>query len=126
MGKVVIIEKSKVYTSYFAKAMISIPSSKLISIANTSPENWNGAYFYGLRPTKELLYGYKSGEISQEEYIKIYRRETLGVLNPAQVYELVKGCVLCCWEKSGKFCHRKLVIDWLFENLGIEKIGGEL
>ena len=48
------------------------------------------------------------------------------MLNAESVYrdleKLSNGddCVLLCYEKSGDFCHRHLVANWLSDNLGIE------
>ena len=47
-------------------------------------------------------------------------------MNPVDVYNKLEelSCgqdiVLVCYEKSGDFCHRYLVADWLSKNLGIE------
>ena len=79
-----------------------------------------------LNPTPKLLYNYKNGIIDKFEYEKIYRTEVLAMLNPFEIAEKTKGKVLCCWEKSGDFCHRILVLNWIQEALGEYIIGGEI
>lgn len=122
----VIIKNNKIYTSYFARASKIIPDRRLVSIALTSPDGWRGSYFRELNPSPSLLSGYKNGRVSTEEYKETYHFETLSKLKPEKVYEVLKGKVLCCWEKSDSFCHRHLVTEWLKENLGEEAIGGEI
>jgi uncharacterized protein (DUF488 family) len=51
----------------------------------------------------------------REEYQKI-----LDNLDPRKVYEdLGKNSILICWEAPGKFCHRRLVAEWLEKHLGV-------
>jgi len=55
------------------------------------------------------------------EYAIEYQRETLNKLDPTKVFEeLGFDVVLLCWEAPGKFCHRRLVAEWLEEALSIE------
>lgn len=122
----VVLKRNKVYTSYFARASKIVPDRRLVSISLGTPEGWRGRYYRDLNPSKSLLFAYKSGSISDAEYEETYKFETLSRLNPNEVMEDLKGCVLCCWEKSGEFCHRHLVMKWLAENLGSEFIGGEI
>jgi len=57
--------------------------------------------------------------------------EILNNLNPKQVInELAqisngKDIVLCCHEKQGDFCHRRLVAEWLekSENIKVKELG---
>lgn len=122
----VVIKNNKIYTSYFARASKIIPDRRLVSIALTSPEGWKGTYFRDLNPSPSLLSNYKNGRVSTEEYKETYYFETLRLLSPEEVYNSLKGKVLCCWEKSDSFCHRHIVIEWLRENLGEDIIGGEI
>ena len=122
----VVIKKDKIYTSYFAKATKIVPDRRLVSIALSSPDNWKGSYYRELNPSPALLHNYKSGNITEEQYKETYTLETLNRLNPNKVYEDLKGKVLCCWEKSGEFCHRNLVLNWLSEALGENCVGGEI
>lgn len=37
------------------------------------------------------------------------------------MWKELDGSVLLCWEKSGAFCHRRLVAEWLEDAVG-EKV----
>jgi hypothetical protein len=57
-----------------------------------------------------------------------YYAKVLSRLDPQEVFEdLGEDAVLLCWEKSGTFCHRRMVADWFKDQLNIqvdELIGG--
>lgn len=104
-------------TSYFAK----YKGINAVSIALSTP-NWyqNCKIYKKLAPSWELLKKYKQDK-DEEYYTECYYEEVLNKLDPQQVYtELGEDAVLLCWEKSGDFCHRHIVADWLEERLGIE------
>ena len=122
----VVILNNKVYTSYFSRAGRIVPNRRLISISLGTPENWGGTYLRELNPTPNLLYKYKNNLITSEEYERIYRDEVLSRLDPLEIYNKTKGKVLCCWEKSGDFCHRHIVLKWIEEGAGNEVVGGEI
>lgn len=126
MTDTVIILNNKIYTSYFARASKIVPDRRLVSIALTTPEGWGGAYLRELNPSPALLHSIKNNEISNKEYEEIYRRDILDNLNPKEIANKLLGKVMCCWEKSGSFCHRHIVLKWLEENLGETIIGGEI
>jgi len=45
----------------------------------------------------------------------------LDVLDAKKVYEeLGEDSILLCWEKSGDFCHRRLVAEWLEKELNVK------
>lgn len=121
----VILKRDKVYTSYYAKACKIVPDFRLVGISIGIPDNFNGQILRELNPSKELLYRFKNGLCTENEYIETYKTETLSRLNPSTIYEKVKGKVLLCYCGQGS-CHRHLVIDWLRENLGDSIIGGEI
>lgn len=122
----VIISKDKIYSSYFAKASKIIPNRRLVSVALTSPDGWEGSFARELNPSPSLLSAYKSGRITEQEYRNTYEFETLSKLNPYDIAEKLKGKVICCWEKSGSFCHRHIILEWLGDSLGYNIIGGEV
>lgn len=52
---------------------------------------------------------------------KLYKEQVLSKLDPATVYrELGENAVLLCWEAPGKFCHRRVVAEWLEKALMIK------
>lgn len=90
-----------------------------VAICIYPPAGWDGMQFPALAPDRQTFYAIKNGSITQEQYEKLYRENTLARLDPHEVYDMFKHCVLLCWETSG-FCHRFIVAAWIKENLGIE------
>jgi len=102
-----------------------------VAICIYPPRDWSGARFPALEPPRKLFFARKADQINDEEYEKRYRDEVLSKLDPKIIYETLRGQVLLCWEpaifddrgnviNSGNgFCHRHIISQWLFENLGI-------
>jgi uncharacterized protein YeaO (DUF488 family) len=112
-----------VKTSYFGYQFLK-QSDNLVSIAGLTPAWFKSAFpnyrwYKPLVPPKQLVFDYKDGKISQEEYTEVYNKQ-LSDLDAVQVYlELQPSATLLCWEGPHKFCHRHLVADWLMSHLGI-------
>ncbi len=103
-------------TSYFSK----YNGKNGISIALSSPSWFKGNSFKKLAPTWSILNEYKKTK-NKERYIKRFKKEILSKLDPNEVFNsLGNKAVLLCWEKSGKFCHRRIVAEWLEDNLNIK------
>jgi hypothetical protein len=101
-------------TSYFAK-LKHIPNP--VAITQGVPQFYNGPNYKKLAPSKDLLFAYKGGKITEEEYSQVFVADVLMPLDPEQTYaEIVRNwgddAVLLCWEKSCDFCHRHLVSGW--------------
>lgn len=115
----------KIYTSYYAKCRKIPHTITRISIAGKAPIGYRGIEYKVLAPRKDFFMKWKENH-DNDYYIECFNKQVLSVLNPADVYnrleELSGGqdIVLLCYEKSGDFCHRHLVADWLSKNLGIE------
>ena len=103
------------HTSYFAK----YKGIHGISIALKNPQWFNGESYPDLFPEKSFLFKYFKDH-DKESYAKSYYDQVLSKLNPEQVYNDLHDKVLLCYEKTGEFCHRYLVADWIFENLQIK------
>lgn len=109
-----------IYTGYFAK--IKNYDGECFSIARYTPKNIRCGYAPMFFPSEQLLFDWKIGTITEEEYVKRYHEETLNKINvPAllgvlQQYQ--KDIFFLCYEKPNDFCHRHLVAEWL-NNLGI-------
>lgn len=105
-------ETDMIYTSYFAKYR----GGNGVSIARRQPSK-DGAPCYPelarLQPPKSLLWDYKTGRITENEFKSMYRNLVLRGLNPHAWAKRLQGKVLLCWEKPGDFCHRHIVADWL-------------
>ena len=120
------IENTKVYTSYFARAIKIIPNRRLLSVALSTPDYFEGAFARQFNPSPFLIHKIKNKEITPAEYEEAYRKEVLDNLDAKREYEGLAGKVLCCWEKPDQFCHRHIIMAWLQENLGEGIVGGEV
>lgn len=125
-NKTFTIDNNKVYSSYYALACKVIPDWRLVAISIGIPNNFGGEIIRKLNPPKQLLFDYKNGLCSQEEYRDRYYTEVLNQLNPKEVYSELKGKVILCYCGKDTFCHRQLVLEWLQDNIGCDAIGGEL
>lgn len=113
----------RIHTSYFAMNNYILWEGMIPVVISTSVPFWNDAFilYHKLYPTNDMLWEYKHGKITEQEYIKKYRNNILAKLDPHEIYkelmELSEGKPVClmCWEKSGKFCHRHIVAEWLRE-----------
>ena len=104
-------------TSYFAK---SAGHPLAVSIAGKAPAGFSGRVYKKLAPK---FWFYQKYKVDGDEvfYTEQYYKEVLALLNPKEVYEeLGEEAVLLCWEGKGKFCHRRLIAEWLEKNLGIQ------
>ena len=116
--------KSKIYTSYFAN-LRNVPSSiEPIAISLFTPSFYNGKRAIDLAPSKEILNGYKSGEINKEEY-KIKYLDLLSdraeSLSDWCDYFEKNEVVLVCYEGKDKFCHRHILGE-LLKDIGFEVV----
>lgn len=108
----------KIYTSYFARIRQLPPSIVTISISLYPPKGYQGIRYTKLAPTDQILREYKAGG-SIERYTAAYQRDVLSKLDPVALvanledYFGGKDISFVCYEKSGDFCHRHLVAEWL-------------
>lgn len=113
----------KIYTSYFAKVReLEWAGVRPVSVARFSPTWFTGAVYPALASAAESLLAYKAGQkdarTAREEYVK----DVLGPLSAAAVaadLEHIGGgrdVALCCYERPGDFCHRRLIRAWLNAN----------
>jgi len=98
-------------TSYFAK----YKENNGICIALKKPEYFQGESYPNLFPTWEIIkiYKYHHYKDYKEKYVYEYQKQILSKLNPNKVYDDLKDRVLLCYEKSGEFCHRRIVAAWI-------------
>lgn len=106
-----------VITSYFANSKKFPKNRHAVSISRFTPK-WFEAdeEFKNLAPSIKLLNDYKNGRVTEEDYERIYREETLSKLDPSDIAKRFKNSILLCYEKEGDFCHRQIVSNWLNEN----------
>lgn len=104
------------YTSYFAKVKTFPANSKVYSIANSTP--FPMETISCVVPSWNLVSRYKQGLIDENdyiiEYIAMLEQNKIFILN--SINNLTDGAILCCYEKSDKFCHRHILADWLRQN----------
>ena len=105
-----------ILTSYFAKRSVKKSGLEPIAISLTVPKGYQGKRYMALAPTREMINLAQEGRT--EEYTKLYTEQVLSWLDPMKVYQQLDGSVLLCWEKSGSFCHRRLVAEWLEKGTG--------
>lgn len=91
-----------------------------VAISRTIPDYYSGRWEPDLAPSPRLLNFYKrTGNV--EMFTFRYEKEVLNKLNPAEVYaRLGSNAILLCWELPGKFCHRRLLAEWLEDYLKIK------
>ena len=102
-------------TSYFAVYR----GDDAVGIALKTPEWYGPCKTYpDLFPEWSYIRRYKQDK-NEDAYTKQYYQIVLSKLDPVKVYSDLKGKTLLCWERSGEFCHRRLVATWIELSLGI-------
>lgn len=116
------------FTGYFAK-LKNYQNANLtpISIAAKAPIWYKGDEYKKLAPKWSFYSEWKNGSHKGDNdyYIKHFKEEVLDKLDPEQVLKELEGfsgvsednIILLCYEKTGTFCHRHLVADWLNQNI---------
>jgi len=100
-------------TSYFAK----YKNSDGINIAIKPAPGFTGESYPDLFPKWSFLKQYKI-DGDEQAYTEAYYDEVLNHLDPYKVWNDLKDKTLLCWEKSGSFCHRRIVAEWLENSIG--------
>lgn len=90
-----------------------------VAICIYPPLDWSGLRFPCLEPDRSLFFAIKQGQITNQEYEKLYKEQILAQLDPQEIYDKLKNNVLLCWENPGEFCHRRIVAKWLEDSLGV-------
>lgn len=103
------------YTSNFSKKGNDVNA---IAISIGIPNGFKGKRCLKLAPSWDMVNEYKkTGD--KEAYIRKFNI-ILSKLNAREIYEeLGDNAIMLCYEKSGDFCHRRLVADWIRKELGI-------
>jgi hypothetical protein len=106
-------------TSNFAK---SANHPDAVAISRGVPRFYKARRYMPLAPPRSLLKA-KDPALFDREY-----RKQLASLDARQVAEdLGPNAILLCWESFNVRCHRRLVAEWLEENLSIvvQELGHE-
>jgi len=109
--------------SYFSRAtrhpLVQSGKLKLFSIAAKTPKWWRHSTASELAPNSELLDRFKLNIINVESYQASYVANLILLgLNPETILKKYKDCVLCCYEKIGRPCHRQFIQEWIFSYTG--------
>lgn len=101
-------------TSYFAKYKGNLG----VNIAIKPAPGFKGTSYPPLFPKWSFLSQYKK-DSDENSYTEAYYDQVLNKLDPMQILEEIGGNTLLCWEKSGTFCHRRIVAEWIFNETGV-------
>ena len=110
-----------IQTSYSANAK-NIEGRKLVSICFYSSAGITCRTYHTLSPSSVLLHRYKDELIDDAEFERTFTKY-LETLDAKIVYGSLTNAdpvALLCYEGLGKFCHRRIVAQWLEQKLGIE------
>ncbi|MBW4458551.1 MAG: DUF488 domain-containing protein [Nostoc indistinguendum CM1-VF10] len=118
-----------VYTSYYRGEI----RGEAISISLYPPKNWKGKHLPLFAPTPELLKWWKASAqdtAAEEEYTREFRktldsRQQLIQLWVRKQKENPQDITLCCFEKTGDFCHRYQVAEEILQELWGGEVGAD-
>lgn len=108
-----------IFTSNFAKAK-SLDSSKylVVAISRYVPKGYSGVRELRFAPSRRLLMSYKKG-LSSDLYTRAFFNELIDKENVYAIFKDLsrlsygRDIVLCCYEKAGDFCHRRLISEFV-------------
>ena len=113
-----------IYTGYYAK-LKKYENAGLtpVAISGKIPDFYDGLTYKEFAPRKEMFQKWKNGIIDNFGYTEEYKAylETLDKDEIKEDFDSPHDCsntILLCYEKSGDFCHRHILADWLEENFG--------
>lgn len=113
-----------IFTSSFNKSRGLDPSKYMVvSISRFPPKWFHGYKCFEFAPSSQLLQDYHDG-LAQCLYAYRYRCEVLERGDVHRVFERLaessrgRDIVLCCFEPAGRFCHRRLLADYVKEVWG--------
>lgn len=114
-----------IFTGYYAKLnQYKNLGLEPIAISGKRPDFYEGLYYSDFAPRYWMYQRWKDKDITNEGYTEEYKKY-LDTLDKEEIRKdfkeyTVEGndIVLLCYEKSGEFCHRHVLADWLEENFG--------
>ena len=116
--------KNRVYTGYYAKLKKYEEAGLIpVSIAGKAPAFYTGIQYKVFAPTWDIFSKWKNGSIDNFGYTELFKQNVLSKIDKNSVIQSFSkfggDIVLLCYEKSGDFCHRHIVADWIESELGI-------
>lgn len=111
-----------IYTSYFAKVKYAnIEPERLFAVSRTCPPDFPGTRLLDFAPSAGLLGMYRNlPTFGWRKFIHGYMTECLNKKSLSELLDVIcDEAILICWEKSGTFCHRHIIADWIMEQCDI-------
>jgi hypothetical protein len=106
--------------SFFHSSGLGMRDPRCVSIALGDPAHYHGRRYQKLVPPGDLLRRYHNRKMTDDLYAVEYIARVLGQLDARQVVaELGADAILLCWEGPGRFCHRRLVAEWIERETGV-------
>jgi uncharacterized protein YeaO (DUF488 family) len=117
------------YTGYYAKTKKYEELGMLtVAVSGKVPDFYKGLRWIDVAPRWEHYRRWKDGEINDFEYALLYG-EMLKNLDKDSVRNFIKDLlsksedvIFLCYEKSGTFCHRHILADYLENELMIGRV----
>lgn len=71
-------------------------------------------------PEAKVLWAYKRGEVTDEEYTTLYRDKLTKLLHRDHtafqgLFQVTEDKAVACYCRAGKFCHRHIWVDFVKE-----------
>lgn len=113
-----------IYTGYYAnikkyEEVGLVP----VAVSGKVPPFYDGMTYPDFAPRWPMYRKWKDGIITNAEYAQEYK-DYLDTLDKKEIkldFDSPNQCnnmILLCYEKSGDFCHRHVLADWLEGNFG--------
>lgn len=117
-----------IYTSNYSTASKLKGNPYFVRISVTQP-SWTQTHdsVPTLFPDAQMLWGYKDGRVTDQEYTRRYRiqlernwEQIASEMKRLAARAQGRPIVLLCWCGKGRFCHRRLFAEWWKEQTGEE------
>lgn len=110
-----------IYTGYFDKTETYKEKGLTpVSIAGRAPDWYDGIQYKKLAPKRDWWQKWHDENLSNAWYNEQYYKTVLSKLDAEEVAKDLQDfgnkVILLCYEKSGEFCHRNIVANWLNEH----------
>ena len=110
-----------IYTSHYSNWRNFPKGALIIQVSASAPIHVNDNIGWAIPSWKTMVFPFKNGEITEEEYIHRYSKqlnshEKLIISDMKRLEQWSidgRDVMLCCFEKPPKFCHRAIFRDWL-------------
>ena len=112
-----------IYTSYFGKAR-KFPMEQFLKTAICYKVPRGIGIWNSVVPPAEIVFGYKRGEVSEDDFEGIYydmllSRKTQIKDSLDNMISQGRDIVLMCYEKPDQFCHRHVLAKFLNEQFDL-------